>query len=88
VRSLVFAAQGAIDLMQAGGSIVLIGSIADELGRKRQGVYASSKAAVRSFARTWANELGPQGHPRQCRHSRSHRYHLVESPGRGTGSRN
>ena len=61
VRSLVFAAQGAIDLMTAGGSIVLIGSIADGLGRKGHGVYASSKASVRSFARTWANELAPKG---------------------------
>jgi NAD(P)-dependent dehydrogenase (short-subunit alcohol dehydrogenase family) len=61
VRSLVFATQGAIDLMQTGGSIVLIGSIADKLGRKGHGVYASSKAAVRSFARTWANELAPKG---------------------------
>ncbi len=61
VRSLVFAAQGAIDLMPAGASIVLIGSIADEFGRKGHGVYAASKAAVRSFARTWANELAPKG---------------------------
>jgi NAD(P)-dependent dehydrogenase (short-subunit alcohol dehydrogenase family) len=61
VRALVFAAQGALDLMQPGGSIVLIGSIADQFGRKGQGVYASSKAAVRSFARTWANELAPKG---------------------------
>jgi NAD(P)-dependent dehydrogenase (short-subunit alcohol dehydrogenase family) len=61
VRALVFAAQGAVGLMQAGGSIVLIGSIADQFGRKGQGVYASSKAAVRSFARTWANELAPKG---------------------------
>ena len=60
VRSLVFAVQGAIELMKAGGSIVLIGSIADELGRKGHGAYASSKASVRSFARTWANELAPK----------------------------
>ncbi len=61
VRLLVFAAQNAIELMKAGGSIVLIGSIADELGRKGHGAYASSKASVRSFARTWANELAPKG---------------------------
>ncbi len=61
VRSLVFAAQGAIPLMQSGGSIVLIGSIADQRGRKGSGVYSASKAAVRSFARTWANELAPKG---------------------------
>lgn len=61
VRSLLFAAQGAIDLMQEGGSIVLVGSIADVIGTKGYGVYSASKAAVRSFARTWANELAPRG---------------------------
>jgi len=61
VRSLAFAAQGAIDLMQAGGTIVLVGSIADMVGTKGFGVYNASKAAVRSFARTWANELAPKG---------------------------
>ena len=61
VRSLLFTVQGAVDLLETGGSIVLIGSIADELGRKGHGVYAASKAAVRSFARTWANELAPKG---------------------------
>jgi len=61
VRSLVFAAQGATDIMQPGGTIVLIGSIAGDIGTKGYGVYGASKAAVRSFARTWANELAPKG---------------------------
>ena len=61
VRALVFAAQGAIGSMQASGSIVLVGSIADVVGTKGYGVYSASKAAVRSFARTWANELAPKG---------------------------
>jgi NAD(P)-dependent dehydrogenase (short-subunit alcohol dehydrogenase family) len=61
VRSLVFAAQGAIDLMQPGGTIVLIGSIAGDIGIKGYGVYGATKAAVRSFTRTWANELAPKG---------------------------
>ncbi|MDQ0137860.1 NAD(P)-dependent dehydrogenase (short-subunit alcohol dehydrogenase family) [Neorhizobium galegae] len=61
VRSLVFAAQGAIDIMQPGGTIVLIGSIAGDIGTKGYGVYGATKAAVRSFARTWANELAPKG---------------------------
>jgi NAD(P)-dependent dehydrogenase (short-subunit alcohol dehydrogenase family) len=60
VRSTLFAAQGALDLMQPGGSIVLIGSIADAVGVKGYGVYSASKAAVRSFTRTWANELAPR----------------------------
>jgi NAD(P)-dependent dehydrogenase (short-subunit alcohol dehydrogenase family) len=61
VRSLVFAAQGAIDLMSAGGTIVLVGSVAGDIGTKGYGLYGASKAAVRSFARTWANELAPRG---------------------------
>ena len=47
--------------MQEGGTIVLVGSIADVIGTKGYGVYSASKAAVRSFARTWANELAPRG---------------------------
>lgn len=61
VRSLVFAAQGAIDIMQRGGTIVLIGSIAGDIGTKGYGVYGATKAAVRSFTRTWANELASKG---------------------------
>lgn len=61
VRSLVLAAQGAVGTMQPGGSIVLIGSIAGDIGTKGYGVYGATKAAVRSFTRTWANELAPRG---------------------------
>jgi len=61
VRSLLFATQGAIELMQPGGTIVLIGSIAGDIGTKGYGVYGATKAAVRSFTRTWANELAPNG---------------------------
>ena len=61
VRSLVFASQGAVELMKPGGTIVLIGSIAGDIGTKGYGVYGATKAAVRSFTRTWANELAPKG---------------------------
>jgi NAD(P)-dependent dehydrogenase (short-subunit alcohol dehydrogenase family) len=61
VRSLVLATQGGIQLMQPGGTIVLIGSIAGDIGTKGYGVYGATKAAVRAFARTWANELAPRG---------------------------
>ncbi|MFA6154146.1 SDR family NAD(P)-dependent oxidoreductase [Mesorhizobium sp.] len=61
VRSLVFAAKGAVNLMQPGGTIVLIGSIAGDIGTKGYGVYGATKAAVRAFTRTWANELAPNG---------------------------
>lgn len=61
VRALVFAAQGAIELMRPGAAIVLIGSIAGDIGTKGYGVYGATKAAVRSFTRTWANELAAKG---------------------------
>ncbi len=61
VRSLLFASQAGAGLMGAGGAIVLIGSIASMIGTAGYGIYAASKAAARSFARTWANELAPKG---------------------------
>ena len=60
VRALLFAAKAATAIMPEGGSIVLVGSIADAIGTKGYGVYGATKAAVRSFARTWANELAPR----------------------------
>ncbi|WP_110693023.1 SDR family NAD(P)-dependent oxidoreductase [Salinicola halophyticus] len=60
VRALLFAAQAATAIMPDGGSIVLVGSIADAIGTQGYGVYGATKAAVRSFARTWANELAPR----------------------------
>jgi hypothetical protein len=46
--------------MPDGGTVVLIGSIAGMIGTKGYGVYGAGKAAVRAFARTWANELAPR----------------------------
>jgi NAD(P)-dependent dehydrogenase (short-subunit alcohol dehydrogenase family) len=60
VRALLFATKAATAIMPDGGSVVLVGSIADEIGTKGYGVYGATKAAVRSFARTWANELAPR----------------------------
>ena len=60
VRALLFATQAATAIMPAGGTIVLIGTIAAAIGTPGYGVYGASKAAVRSFARTWANELAPR----------------------------
>ena len=60
VRALLFATKAATAIMPDGGSVVLVGSIADAIGTKGYGVYGATKAAVRSFARTWANELAPR----------------------------
>lgn len=57
VKGLFFSVQKALPLMKDGGSIVLNASIAASKGFPRLSVYSATKAAVRSFARTWTNEL-------------------------------
>lgn len=52
--------QHALPLLRDGGSIVLTGSIAGTKGRAGRSVYNASKAALRSFARSWASELAPR----------------------------
>jgi NAD(P)-dependent dehydrogenase (short-subunit alcohol dehydrogenase family) len=57
VRGTLFTAQKALPLINDGGSIILTGSVASVKGFPGFGLYAASKAALRSFARTWLNEL-------------------------------
>jgi len=52
-----FTVQKALPLMAAGGSIVLNGSMVSVKGMPGFTVYAATKAALRSFARTWAVDL-------------------------------
>lgn len=61
VRGMVFGFQAALPAMTEGGSVVLVGSIAGTAGYKGYGTYAATKAAVRSYARTWTAELTPKG---------------------------
>lgn len=57
VRGTLFTVQKALPLMSAGGSIILNGSAGAVKGVPGATVYAASKAALRSFARTWTAEL-------------------------------
>ena len=57
VRGTLFTVQKALPLVNDGGSIIMTGSVASVKGFPGFGVYAASKAALRSFARTWLNEL-------------------------------
>ncbi len=57
VKGTVFTVQKALPLMSAGASIVINGSMASIKGLPAFGVYAATKAALRSFARTWAVDL-------------------------------
>jgi NAD(P)-dependent dehydrogenase (short-subunit alcohol dehydrogenase family) len=61
VKGLLFSVQKALPLMRKGGSIILTASIAAVKGLPAHGVYGASKAAVRSFARTWTTELKERG---------------------------
>jgi NAD(P)-dependent dehydrogenase (short-subunit alcohol dehydrogenase family) len=56
-RGTLFTVQKALPLFNDGGSIFMTGSNASVKGFPGFGVYAASKAALRSFARTWLNEL-------------------------------
>jgi NAD(P)-dependent dehydrogenase (short-subunit alcohol dehydrogenase family) len=57
VRGLLFTVQKALPLFQDGGSIILNASIASIKGMPNFSVYCASKAAVRSFARSWTADL-------------------------------
>ena len=57
VRGTLFTVQKALPLMSDGGSIILNSSIAGVKGFPGTSVYSASKAAVRSFARSWTAEL-------------------------------
>jgi NAD(P)-dependent dehydrogenase (short-subunit alcohol dehydrogenase family) len=61
VRGTLFTVQKALPLLNDGASVILNASTAADHGAKAFGVYAASKAAVRSLARTWANELIERG---------------------------
>ncbi len=57
VKGLFFSVQKALPFLNDGGSIILNASIAAAKGFPGISVYSATKAAVRSFARTWTNEL-------------------------------
>jgi NAD(P)-dependent dehydrogenase (short-subunit alcohol dehydrogenase family) len=60
-RGVYFTVQKALPLMRNGGSIVLVSSGLHLKGLPEHGTYAATKAAMRSFARTWAMELKDRG---------------------------
>src|SRR6201997_788377 len=57
VKGLLFTVQKALPLLPDGASIVLNASIVGSKGFPANSVYSATKAAVRSFARTWTTEL-------------------------------
>jgi NAD(P)-dependent dehydrogenase (short-subunit alcohol dehydrogenase family) len=61
VRGTLLTVQHAVPLMAAGGSVIINGSVGAVKGVPGSTVYAASKAALRSCARTWTGELGRRG---------------------------
>lgn len=61
VRGTLFTVQKALPLLNEGASVILNASTAADHGTAAFGAYAASKAAVRAYARTWANELRDRG---------------------------
>ena len=57
VKGLLFTVQKALPLMPDGASIILNASIVASRGFPQWSVYSATKAAVRSFARTWTTDL-------------------------------
>src|SRR6201987_1518129 len=57
VKGALFTVQKGLPLLNDGGSIILNGSVASVKGTAAFGVYAASKAAIRSFVRTWTTDL-------------------------------
>jgi NAD(P)-dependent dehydrogenase (short-subunit alcohol dehydrogenase family) len=57
VKGVIWTVQKTLPLMGAGGSIILSASIVASKGFGGWSLYSASKAAVRSFARTWASDL-------------------------------
>jgi NAD(P)-dependent dehydrogenase (short-subunit alcohol dehydrogenase family) len=70
VKGTLFTVQKALPLLNDGGSIILSGSVGSVKGTPGFGVYGATKAALRSFVRTWTSDL-------KDRHIRSN----VVSPG-------
>jgi NAD(P)-dependent dehydrogenase (short-subunit alcohol dehydrogenase family) len=70
VKGTLFTVQKALPLLNDGGVIILTGSVAGVKGTPAFGVYGATKAALRSFVRTWTLDL-------KDRHIRSN----VVSPG-------
>lgn len=57
IKGVIWTVQKALPLMSSGGSIILSASIVGSKGFGNWSIYSATKAAVRSFARTWASDL-------------------------------
>lgn len=61
VRGPLLAMRAAVPHMRSGSAAVVVGSTASEMANPPYGTYAATKAALRSYVRTWTAELAPRG---------------------------
>ena len=61
VKGTLFTVQKGLPLMSEGGSIILTGSSTGVMGTPSFSVYSATKAAIRNFARSWAQDLRGSG---------------------------
>jgi NAD(P)-dependent dehydrogenase (short-subunit alcohol dehydrogenase family) len=61
VRGALFTLQRSLPVLNDGASVIITGSSSADGGQPSFGIYAASKAAIRSFTRTWAVELAGRG---------------------------
>src|SRR5215470_12956348 len=61
VKGVLFTIQKALPLIPDGGSIILNASVVSTKGLPAASVYSATKAAVRSFARSWTTDLKDRG---------------------------
>jgi NAD(P)-dependent dehydrogenase (short-subunit alcohol dehydrogenase family) len=60
-RATLFTVQKALPLIRNAGSVVLVGSIAGYVGVPGYTTYSATKAALRSYTRTWTREFNDRG---------------------------
>jgi NAD(P)-dependent dehydrogenase (short-subunit alcohol dehydrogenase family) len=60
-RATLFTVQKALPFIRTGGSVILVGSIAGYIGVPGYSTYSATKAALRSYVRTWTREFTDRG---------------------------
>jgi NAD(P)-dependent dehydrogenase (short-subunit alcohol dehydrogenase family) len=73
-RATLFTVQKALPLMRDGGSVIIVGSVAGYIGVRGYTTYSATKAALRSYTRTWTREFNDRGHPVQHVEPGAHRH--------------
>jgi NAD(P)-dependent dehydrogenase (short-subunit alcohol dehydrogenase family) len=60
-RATLFTVQKALPLIRTGGSVIMVGSVAGYVGIPGYSTYSATKAALRSYTRTWTREFNDRG---------------------------